>query len=465
QVEIDGEQLRAAERYLSFFRRGVTIRYDFERDALEDRLLVASSDSVIGYGDGTDFVIALPVPTIEDVSLESAYIGDHEVLLTIKSQFINRTRDFSLQIGDYVAESLNVDRRYRSNTSRASTINRLQSGPDAPFLLNSSDPEFGVQLSALSRTNAVFPTGPIRLEADFGWHDFFRSSDPAGNEWITSLVAETGTPADPNRPSINPGQRYGSAPNEPVILTVPVSSDESGLTLSRHVENSVFSRASGNVASGLWRTGFFGMDQFVQVVPTIDVVQQSELWLRISGCVPGDMIEIGESVIVLEPSDFADDFAFRATLNLADPRISSLSLLDWSNGFVAVSAGGRSETVYVPRVVSVQAVEPEGVDHGSGWLVTEEVRLDVIGIFPKGPAAFISPANPAGSFEPIPLVAITTPQEIDHPDGTDIASFRLPIGIESGRLYQLYVYNQVDGDAFLHTRIRLSPDLPRFALR
>lgn len=429
-------------RYLLDHQRQGTYRIYDPVELPDERIGVRANGNVIGFGDGTDFVVVLPVPEIDDISLTQARVNDWntEAVLTIGSETLFREstpiKSFSLQWGDYRTDALSLDRRYRTDVSTSVSLSdRLGSETDSPVVLSSSIRAVGIPLSAIP----VLPDDPFVLESNFGRHAFQGVSNPEGDQWLASLVAEKGTPADPNLPSANPGQRINRNLGDSLVLS-RLASREAG-DLQRYSDGDR-PLIPWDVTSGPVRFGLFGMDQTLQVVPSIRVIERPDLSIRILGCVPGDILEVGESSIILQPSDFNETAPGLAELSFDDARILNLPVSDLQTGFVAVSIGGRSENTRLSSIFSANAVGSDVTASEIGWVVGRDARLDVWGIGLPAIQAFVDARDSSGQFQKFELVPVATPEDV-YPvqaisgKGFDIRSFELPDGVESGRIYKL----------------------------
>lgn len=220
-------------------------------------------------------------------------------------------------------------------------------------------------------TNPELPTGPIAIKNRWGVSDWAPADSQETGVVEASFVAEHGTPANPDLPSVNVGQElvlpdsFGDRLDGVFFQRYQKSSsslqrDKAFWTAATNFElrRSYWPQRLGagyfvprQARTGWMRVGLLGRDSYVQIVPTLKLnTYTPSNALYMTGVDQGDYLRIGERIVTLSTREIeSEEFIF----DYRDPRLAGLQLADLLAGVSVVSAGGESEVVQVPFVSGV----------------------------------------------------------------------------------------------------------------
>ncbi|OYP35819.1 hypothetical protein CGZ80_10500 [Rhodopirellula sp. MGV] len=224
----------------------------------------------------------------------------------------------------------------------------------------------------LGRDNlAQIPSGPIEVSNGWGTQTvYFRVSEGEIDQALSGLTATSGTPANPDLPSVNVGQQLvvpqGIVDSQDGVFFSKFSDPQSDTPAERAnwsaaakqvVSHSEFEDDQYHVpydaVTGMTRWGLFGSERVVQVIPTIEVsipssnANRNSFTVFMNGVDEGARLQFGDFSVALTADEIRNrKFVF----SHMDSRLAGITPEDFSGGISIVDSGGRSEVVQVPSV-------------------------------------------------------------------------------------------------------------------
>ncbi len=348
-----------------------------EQDGLEFETVASSAGPLMIFGDRTgNSLNLLPiVPKLNEVRSVLKYSSerryDRETWLDLEIERFEYGFVFDVDWGDHHWQ---IDYNDTHVTYRPNVYLRSPTSysPDPTSIIR----HWWVGYGRLALESGVWlgpdnletlPSEPIVISNGWGSHSWNPSEAEGVADLHASLVATSGTPADPSIPSVNAGQ----------VLSAPQSIVDTGDTVvfARRTNangESIPERASwtaaavnvdefeyytapyqvpDNAVTGMMRWGLLSPERYVQVIPEIYSRENtSDLTIHFRGVDFGDKVMIGQFEVPLSDEEV---FAGSYTFSWDDPRVRGLTYDDIAKGISVAGVGGRSEIMQIPYASAI----------------------------------------------------------------------------------------------------------------